>query len=619
MKKHKQKPKNKRLNALNRIVNFQSQGKFKESKLLCDVLFKQGVNDADFLHLYGLAFRGIGDMTKAINLLEQAVSKTTDAPILNTYGIFLLETGQLAKAEEILRLATQNDPRLFDSWNSLGRTLRELEKYDDALYALNQAIQLGPNKPQPLINLALLLSELCRFKESEELMAKAIELTNPVTYSLFVKRLAIAVKAKNFNFVEKNYNLVDRSKLDLDGQAEFDIVGVDYLRYNNRYNEAINILETWLDKDTSYKEILLSLLGGIYTEVGRFDEAEAILRNILKRSPQCINARYSLGRLLFAQGVLKEGFENYEARWQWKEFSTVRRKFDIPRWTGKESLFGKSILVWREQGIGDEIRFASIIPEIKDCGENVVIECSPKLQKVFEYAFPWAIVVVEGEMDCRGLPEYVNFDYQIPVGSLAAIFRDSPNSFYQRQKPWLSRFTNKEVMVRAKLGLNLNELLIGVCWRSSLITKARMKHYLLAEDLVPLKALKNTTFLNLQYDECSEEVQRVRELGLPLIDFSEINQKDDLVSACGLIGACDLVISVGTAVCDLAAGLGVPLIHLGPAGKSWVNFGEKNIPWHHPTGQCFELVDGESQLLLMEKILSEKMTSSYIKMYLETL
>ena len=74
----------------------------------------------------------------------------------------------------------------------------------------------------------------------------------------------------------------------------------------------------------------------------------------------------------------------------------------------------------------------------------------------------------------------------------------------------------------------------------------------------------------------------MRELGLPIYDFSGINQMNDLLSASYLAGACDLVVSAGTATAELSAGLGIPTILFGPAG-SQIQLGTDGVPWHPAT------------------------------------
>jgi len=249
-------------------------------------------------------------------------------------------------------------------------------------------------------------------------------------------------------------------------------------------------------------------------------------------------------------------------------------------------------LIWEEQGIGDEVMFSSIIPEFEKLNCNVSIECSAKLVAILHRSFPWAKVREPGDLNCEESVIYSQFDYQIPMGSLAPMFRKTLDDFSTQQKPFIPRFKEAEQRIRNESNLHEGQLLIGLSWRSSNQSNRRSVHYLTAEDLVPLKTIKNAVFLGIQYDHCLPELERVRELGLPIRYFKNIDQKNDLASACTLIGACDLVVSASTSVFQMSGALGVPTIMF-DAFKSR----KKRIPWH-PTVRHFPLNSNEPSLLI---------------------
>ena len=97
-----------------------------------------------------------------------------------------------------------------------------------------------------------------------------------------------------------------------------------------------------------------------------------------------------------------------------------------------------------------------------------------------------------------------------------------------------------------------------------------------------MKLLRGSKFICLQYDDCFDEVKVMHELGLPITFFPGIDQKNDLVSASHLTGACDLVVSAGTAAAELSAGLGVPTLLFGPK-QTQIQLGTDFVPWHPAT------------------------------------
>ena len=249
-------------------------------------------------------------------------------------------------------------------------------------------------------------------------------------------------------------------------------------------------------------------------------------------------------------------------------------------------------MIWGEQGVGDEVIYASIIPEFEKLACNVGIECAPKLVELFQWTFPWAEVRETGAVNCEGSEVYALFDYQIPSGSLAPLFRKTLDDFRNFQKPFIPRLKEGETKVRNKLNLQKGQLLIGVCWRSSFQTVERSIEYLNVEALTPLKAIKGAVFLGLQYDDCMEELDRVRELGLLINYYTDIDQKNDLASSSALIGACDVVISAATAVYAISGALGVPTIVFRPDNNK-----NNRMPWF-PTVRPFSLNPDDPSLLI---------------------
>jgi tetratricopeptide (TPR) repeat protein len=587
---------------LQHIVALQTEGKFKESKPLCDALATNGIDSADFLHLYGLAYRGCDDFDTGLQHIQQAAArKPNDTAILNSLGVLLLQMKRPEEALVALKKAADINPDLFDPWNNMGNVLRQLERYQEAELALKRARKIDNKRIEPLLNMALILTDMRLAKHAEKFMDKVLELANPVTVSLRIKRLAIANKAENFNYVEKHYPEFDHDLLSSDEKLEIDQIWARFLEINNRGDEAIALLEPWLERDTKHSDQLLSVLGMLYSKAGQLQKGIDFHKKLLEKSPDHITARWNLSLLQLVAGDVEEGFLNYETRWKWREFPSSRRQFDIPRWEG-QNLTGKKLLVWREQGIGDEVRFSSLIPELRETGAVVTVECSTKMVTLFKNCFPWALVRPEGSLNCKDNIEYEGFDYQIPMGSLTPLFRKSLHDFYDRQQPWIPRIKSAEAKVRNRLGVKSNQILVGICWRSSNQAPSRNRHYLLVEELAPLQIIKNAIFVSTQYDECMPEIERVRELGLPFFHYVNVNQKDDLLSSCGLLGACDIVISANVSVADFASGLGVPVIRIGPKHDA-IRLGTENIPWY-PTCKYFEIEPGQTSIVI-ERIITE--------------
>ncbi|HWK65758.1 MAG TPA: tetratricopeptide repeat protein [Rhizobiaceae bacterium] len=587
---------------LKQIHALQGLGRFQESRVLCDRLIGLGYDNPDFLHLYGLVLRGCDDLPNALVAIHAAhEQKPQDASILNSMGAIFLQMNDVEPAIELFKRATKIDQKYYSAWLNLGIALKRAERYEAADLALTCAHHIDPGKIEPLLNLVDILIERRLYKRAEEFADKLLERQTDITPRLQLKRLHIAARLQDLAYIKKHRETADVGGFSQDERAELDNIWVHCLEIESRYEEGIAVLEGWMDKSTQHRTQLQTQLGLFYAAVGRLDDSTAVHEDLLRAHPDHVGGRYNLARLQFRKGELSEGFANYEARWQWREFTTLRRRFSAPRWEG-EPLDGKNLLVWREQGIGDEVRYASLLPELKDLGGSVTFECSPKLAPLFERSFPWAKIRHEGPLECRGDEAYAGFDYQIPVGSLGKMFRPSVASFHERQAFWLARFPEAENRVRAQIDPASDEIVVGICWRSSNRAASRNRYFFEPEQLAPLRHLPKVRWLNLQYDGTVDEVETIRNLGIPLHHYTNVDQKDDLVSACALLGACDLVVSIGSAVADLTGGLGVPTVYM-TRHDSEVYLGTDHVPWF-PAAKPFPMKANRGDETI-EKIVSE--------------
>lgn len=554
------------------------QKRLKDAKPLCDLLYAHGVRNVEFLHTYGLTLRASEDLNGALVKVYAAHEKEPeDAKILNSLGLIFQDMKDTETAIAMFKRATSKDQKYYDAWQNLGISLRIAERYDAAELAFSCAYQIDDSRPEPLLNIAFIQADLRRYARAAELMDEILKNHENVTAGMRLRRLQIAMRLEDLDYVKEHMDRVDGSALDLLEQTQLDGIRAQCHVIHEQLDEAIAIIEEALIKRGRRQYDLITQLGYCYSLAGRVEDGIVALKNVLKDCPDHHSARYGLALLQFKNGEAAAGFENYEARWQVKSFSSARRKFDVPRWRG-EPIEGKSILVWREQGVGDEIRYASLLPELREAGCSVTFECTQKLIPLWEASFPWAIIRQEGGEHCINDTNYTGFDYQIPVGSLGSIYRKTVADFSKRQKPWIVRNRDAESQIRRQLAIQPDELLVGICWRSMNQVASRAKLFLNCEQLEVFRDLPNVRWINVQYSSTDEEVQTIRTRGLDLHHYVDLDQKDDLVGACNVIGACDLVISVGGSIGDLAGGLGTPLVYMNRELSEGF-LGTDHVPW----------------------------------------
>lgn len=332
------------------------------------------------------------------------------------------------------------------------------------------------------------------------------------------------------------------------------------------------------NKDTTLGSNILANLAAILLELGDPASAEDVLNLCLKYAPKHIDARWNRSLALLQQKKWVEGFPFYEFGFPAHERQKRPYFNDYPHWNGDDPK-GKKLLVWGEQGLGDEILFAQCIPDLIDTGADILFDCHPRLETIFRRSFP--DIRVEGQRKNKdpGIWDREGIDYQIAVGSLPRFFRHTDEDF--RQEPYLVPKQKWVEYWKSKLG---GKVRIGLSWQGGPHKNARSRRSVsldaLSPIILPYKDNPNITFVSLQYGEAATEETHafnvvngtdIRHYGGAIEDFT---QTADLTSAC------DLVISVVTTIIHLGGALGVPVWCMVPQGATWKFTDDPYNIWH---------------------------------------
>jgi len=302
---------------------------------------------------------------------------------------------------------------------------------------------------------------------------------------------------------------------------------------------------------------------------GRLDDALPHYRRAIRLLPRDGQLRLNHALTLLTLGDLEAGWAEYEHRNAKGLARAITYRNRIRRWTG-EDLTGKTLLVCAEQGLGDQILFASCLPDVIEPAGEVVIECEERLVPLFARSFPTAhvhpynAVKREGRwvFEYQWLEGRYSPDFQIPMGSLPGLLRRSLADFPDRRS-YLQADEQQVAGWQARLAELGPGPKVGICWRSGLLTPERRKEYLALTDWAPILRLPGVHFVNLQYDECTGELAEAETaLGVRIHDFPALDQKNDLDGVAALIAALDAVISAPTTVSNISGALGVPTLRL---------------------------------------------------------
>ncbi|WP_293902724.1 tetratricopeptide repeat protein [Phenylobacterium sp.] len=152
-------------------------------------------------------------------------------------------------------------------------------------------------------------------------------------------------------------------------------------------------------------------LGGLHKLQGRLPEAETSLRAAHALAPDDAKTRHALGIVLLSQGRYREGWPLYDARHAIPELRLLKPALPYPAWTG-EDVAGKRLLIFPEQGLGDQIQYARFAPWLAARGADVTLMCHPALARLFDRSLGVRVIAASGQVD------FPDPDYWVMSGSI---------------------------------------------------------------------------------------------------------------------------------------------------------------------------------------------------------
>ena len=320
------------------------------------------------------------------------------------------------------------------------------------------------------------------------------------------------------------------------------------------------LLKKFLDSKQCYEKAIklnpnyaeaYNNLGITLRELENLDDSEKALRKSIEIDQNYSDAYINLSKTLYLKKNFKSAFELSE--WRWEKDYLIGKKIvsSRPIWNGQRN---SKILVWKEQGIGDEIMLFSMLAELRLVSKKIIVYCDKRLIPLLSRSFSKDIIY---HSNIKNISED-DYDTQISVGSLLQFFRTDLNSFKISAKGYLKSDEEKTKKIKKKLKKNCDYKIIGISWKT--YSNLRMASYrnILLKDLVDIFNKKNVKLINLQYGEVSNEINFVKkQMGIEILDLKEIDKKNDLDSLASLISACDLVISIDNLTVHLAGSLGI--------------------------------------------------------------
>lgn len=470
---------------------------------------------------------------EALVAYQRAYTSRQEAECAYELGRLLQEMRLLQAAEEWYHRALETRPQYFNALDGLGLVLGDLRRHDEAIGIFKRMLALAPEDVPARVNLGNAYYECRRFDDA-----------------LTVFREVLALETDNV----AAHNGLGSVLVEL-----------------GRIDEAMASFDRVLEIDPAYVGAIYNR-GVAFERLLRFEDAVREYERCEAVDPEFAEPGWNRSLVLLLHGHFQEGWPGYEARTRLRSASPVS-EFPCSRWTGKQKLAGKKLLIRTEEGYGDNIQMLRYTRLLEARGAECWIQCRQPLAGLMARSFPSARVITPDAM-----PEHL--DFHIPVMSLPGAMKTFTEADIPAEVPYLAVDP-----LRLAHWWEMTGGAVGLVWRGNPNhandhnRSSRLVDFLSLIDRHP-----RVRFVTLQKELTLEErgLLEVRDnvfmLDEELVDFDE---------SAAVIGNLRLLITIDSAPAHLAGALGIPVWILLPFHGEWRWLRDRDdSPWY-PTARLF--------------------------------
>lgn len=535
----------------NRILIYKEMNLYNEARLDHEAIIKIHPDDENYLEKAN--FLGeIGEYKEAIEIYNFLSNKDAKNKwIFYNRAITYGKLGDFKKAledykeSEMLGLGTE---ALF---NNLGSVLNSLERYDEALESYQKAIKINPNYADAYNNYGVTYNAIKKFDLAIDFYIKAIQL-NP--------KYAVA-----YNNMGATYNAIRQYDLAL-----------------NSYNRAIELVP---DNVEALNNRAIN-----FSDQGKYEEALIDYKKVFLINKNYAAARFNASLTHLNLKNFKEGWDLYESRLDNSIYKKERHPLE-----GRERLLSfevknKIILIFGEQGLGDQIIYLTMLKDAIAYSANIfIVLIDERLIPIYERSFQ-GIKFLSKKTDLA----LIKFDFYLPSGSLGSFFRNSAEDF-KVNLTYLKPEKIRTKVLREKLTLK-NKKICGISWKSQNANIGHNKSLTL-NDLMPLFQMSECIFVDLQYGDNRQEKDLLRQtFGIEVLSIEEIDNYNDIDGLASLIDACDFVVTTSNVTAHIAGSINKDTFVILPhaQGKIWYwHYGDEKSLWYPSVIQYIQQKDGD--------------------------
>ncbi len=469
----------------------------------------------------------------------------------NNLGLIAFENEDFEQAEEWFRAATAAAPGLAEAWRNHARALAKLDRKTDALEPCKRSLMMEPANQTACMDIAGLLPT--------QKWAKRTISIDPTAHEFYNNMAVFATQ-----------------------------------------NPGRKGVEPWLRRSAIAKPEHPEVWFRLSADAGHRSDSEAVMKHghrSLFISDSYAHARNNIAFALLGEEKFEEGWRTHTRRLETPEGREILRRFAIPQWQG-EAIEGRHLLLWGEQGIGDEVQFLTLLKHVLRGVAQVTVLTEPRLRPLIRRSFP-DVVVPDVDGPGGEVESHHGADFHLAIGDLPhrlQLFCGGEVT----PEPWIIVDPARAKDLCAELqARHPGKRLAGITWRSAAPTGAR-------RSIPPalwagIAGVPDTALVSLQYNVLDEDMAAFKAAGIQVDTSHGVDPMQDLDGLAALTSAMDLVISPPNNTVHFAGALAVPCWVMVPTRPDW-RWGliRKDSLWYPNTCVFRQETDGDWAAVLSQ-------------------
>jgi tetratricopeptide (TPR) repeat protein len=405
----------------------------------------------------------------------------------------------------------------------------------------------------------------------------------------------------NFPDAEKSF----KAAISIDSQylEAYNNLAVLYIKYK-RFEDADKYLKIALKTAPENIEALVNL-GLVHLELQEYESALQTLEKAVHLKPDNPDVHYNMSHCLLQMGQFGRAWEEYSWRWNSPKFTGNKLYTPHKRWDFATPV--NKLLIWAEQGVGDEIFWSSLLHRFKQSNTDLTVQIDDRLVPLLSRS----MTNITFKPKSKPISED-QYDAHIAMGDLGLALHRRDGKFSPDTRPFILPNRQHSERIRATLCPD-GQWLCGLSWRSKNESVGNEKSMNL-EHLLPLLQIPGVLFVNLQYGDVTAELSQLKaQHGIEVLQYKDIDAFKDLDGLTDLVAACNTVVTTSNTTAHLAGALGQDTLLLLPFGRAriwyWLNERQGHSLWYpsvrmlaqHSPGEGWERVSRDAASRLRER------------------